>query len=101
MHGKRGHVGTRSADIVYMDHAATTPVAPEVVEAMQPFFTQEFGNASSIYGLGQQARRAVDTAHERCARVLHSRPGEVVFTSGGTESDNAALMGAALALPHT
>lgn len=98
MHGKRGHVGTRSADIVYMDHAATTPVAPEVVEAMRPFFTEEFGNASSIYGLGQQARRAVDTAHQRCARVLHARPGEVVFTSGGTESDNAALMGAALAL---
>ena len=81
-----------------MDHAATTPVAPEVVEAMRPFFTEEFGNASSIYGLGQQARRAVDTAHQRCARVLHARPGEVVFTSGGTESDNAALMGAALAL---
>ena len=81
-----------------MDHAATTPVAPEVVEAMRPFFTEEFGNASSIYGLGQEARRAVDQARERCARVLHARSGEIVFTSGGTESDNAALMGAALAL---
>ena len=81
-----------------MDHAATTPVAPEVVEAMRPFFTEEFGNASSIYGLGQEARRAVDTARERCARVLHARPSEIVFTSGGTESDNAALIGAALAL---
>jgi len=81
-----------------MDHAATTPVAPEVVEAMRPFFTEEFGNASSMYGLGQEARRAVDQARERCARVLHARSGEIVFTSGGTESDNTALMGAALAL---
>ena len=91
-------MSTRPADIIYMDHAATTPVAPEVVEAMRPFFTEQFGNASSIYGLGQDARRAIDKARERCAKVLHARSGEIVFTSGGTESDNAALMGAALAL---
>ena len=81
-----------------MDHAATTAVSPEVLEAMRPYFSERFGNPSSMYAYGQQARQAVDEARERCAEVLGSRPGEVVFTSGGTESDNAALMGAALAL---
>ena len=84
--------------IIYMDHAATTAVSPEVLEAMRPYFSERFGNPSSMYAYGQQARQAVDEARERCAEVLGSRPGEVVFTSGGTESDNAALMGAALAL---
>ncbi len=65
---------------------------------MQPYFSERFGNPSSLYRLGQQARQAIDEARERCARVLHARAGEIVFTSGGTESDNAALMGAALAL---
>ena len=83
--------------IIYMDHAATTAVSPEVLEAMRPYFSERFGNASSMYAYGQQARQAIDEARERCAEVLGSRPGEVVFTSGGTESDNAALMGAALA----
>ncbi|MDA0797851.1 MAG: cysteine desulfurase family protein [Chloroflexi bacterium] len=81
-----------------MDHAATTPVAPEVIDAMRPFFEDQFGNASSIYSLGQTSRRAIDDARGRCAKVLGARAGEIVFTSGGTESDNAALMGAALAL---
>ena len=84
--------------IIYMDHAATTAISPEVLEAMRPYFSERFGNPSSMYAYGQQARQAVDEARERCATVLGSRPGEVVFTSGGTESDNAALMGAALAL---
>ena len=84
--------------IIYMDHAATTAVSPEALEAMRPYFSERFGNPSSMYAYGQQARQAVDEARERCAAVLGSRPGEVVFTSGGTESDNAALMGAALAL---
>ncbi len=91
-------VSTRPPDIVYMDHAATTPVAPEVIDAMRPFFEDQFGNASSIYSLGQTSRRAIDDARGRCAKVLGARAGEIVFTSGGTESDNAALMGAALAL---
>jgi cysteine desulfurase len=65
---------------------------------MQPFFAERFGNASSIYSLGQDARQAVDQARQRCAAVLNARPSEIVFTSGGTESDNAALMGAAIAL---
>jgi cysteine desulfurase len=91
-------VSTGPTDIVYMDHAATTAVAPEVVEAMRPFFEGQFGNASSIYRLGQASRRAIDTARTQCAQVLGARAGEIVFTSGGTESDNAALMGAALAM---
>ena len=89
---------TPPAPTVYMDHAATTPVSPEVLAAMAPHFTERFGNASSMYGIAQDARRAIDEARERCAAVLGARPSEIVFTSGGTESDNAALMGAALAL---
>lgn len=88
----------RPSGIVYIDHAATTPVASEVLDAMQPFFMGQFGNASSIYTLGQASRRAIDDARGQCAKVLGARAGEIVFTSGGTESDNAALMGAALAL---
>ena len=87
-----------SNQIIYMDHAATTAVSPEALEAMRPYFAERFGNPSAMYTHGQQARQAIDEARERCAMVLGSRPAEVVFTSGGTESDNAALMGAALAL---
>ena len=91
-------LSTRPAKTVYMDHAATTPVAPHVLSAMQPYFSEDFGNPSSIYSLAQDARRTIDEARQRCAEVLGARPGEIIFTSGGTESDNAALMGAALAL---
>ncbi|MDA1036282.1 MAG: cysteine desulfurase family protein [Chloroflexi bacterium] len=91
-------MSTRPAKIVYMDHAATTPVAADVLAAMQPYFSLAYGNPSSIYTLAQDARRTIDEARQRCAKVLGARPGEIVFTSGGTESDNAALMGAALAL---
>ncbi len=87
--------------IVYMDHAATTPVRPEVMEAMLPYFTHRFGNASSLYTLAQESRRAVDEARESVARVLGCRTSEVVFTSGGSESDNTALKGAASALKQT
>ena len=87
--------------LVYMDHAATTAVAPEVLAAMQPYFSLAYGNPSSIYTLGQQARQGLDEARERVAKVLGARAGEVIFTSGGTESDNAALMGAAVALQAT
>jgi cysteine desulfurase len=90
-------VTSRPEHVIYMDHAATTPVSPDVIEAMRPFWEQQFGNASSMYGLGQDARKAIDDARERCAKVLGARGSEIVFTSGGTESDNAALMGAALA----
>ena len=87
--------------IVYMDHAGTTPLAPEVLRAMTPYFTELFGNPSSIHTVGQEARYALDEARERVARVLNCRPREVVFTSGGTESDNAAIVGAATALQET
>jgi cysteine desulfurase len=78
---------------IYMDANATTPVLPEVVEAMQPFWTEQFGNASSIHQQGQHARAAVDRAREAVARLLNCRAAELVFTSGGTESDNLALFG--------
>ena len=86
---------------VYMDHAATTPVSPEALAAMQPYFSQAFGNPTSLYALGQQGRQALDESRERVAKVLGARTGEIVFTSGGSESDNAALMGAAIALQET
>lgn len=84
--------------LIYMDHAATTPVRPEVLEAMLPYFSQKYGNPSSVYGLAQEARQAVENARATVAQVLGSNPREVIFTSGGTESDNAAIKGAAFAL---
>lgn len=89
---------TISEKVIYMDHSATTPVRPEVLDAMLPYFTADFGNPSSIYTIGQEARKAVDDARERIARILGARMSEIVFTSGGTESDNAALKGAAFAM---
>jgi cysteine desulfurase len=82
---------------IYMDHAATTPVRAEALAAMMPYFTEKFGNPSSLYSLAQESRNAVDEARERVASVLHCREGEVVFTSGGTESNNTALKGCAAA----
>lgn len=78
----------------YFDHNATTPVAPKVLEAMLPFFSEEYGNASSIHRFGQRARAAVEQARTQLASLLHCRPSEIVFTSGGTEADNLALLGA-------
>jgi cysteine desulfurase len=78
---------------VYMDANATTPLLPEVLEAMRPFFIESFGNASSIHQVGQRARAAVERAREQVAALLHCRPTEIVFTSGGTESDNTAIFG--------
>ena len=87
--------------LIYMDHAATTPVRREVLEAMLPYFSESFGNPSSIYTLAQDGRKAVDDSREVIARVLGARMSEIIFTSGGTESDNAAIKGAALALRNT
>lgn len=78
---------------IYLDHNATTPVHPAVLDAMLPFFSGEFGNASSIHGFGQRARAAVEMAREQVAALLNARPQEIVFTSGGTESDNHAIFG--------
>ncbi len=80
-------------DSIYLDHAATTPVDPDVLRVMAPWFTEQFGNPSSIYQLGQQSRAALDAARAQCAAVLHCHPGEIVFTSGATESNNLALAG--------
>ncbi len=79
---------------VYMDANATTPLLPEVFEAMRPYFLERFGNASSVHSFGQRARGAVEEARISVAALLHCRPAEIVFTSGGTESDNLALFGA-------
>ena len=78
---------------VYLDHNATTPVVPEVLEAMRPYFFEHFGNASSIHHHGQETRAAVERARESVAKLLGSRPAELVFTSGGTEADNLAIFG--------
>ncbi|NMA10747.1 MAG: cysteine desulfurase NifS [Methanomicrobiales archaeon] len=83
---------------VYMDHAATTPVRPEVVEAMLPYFSERFGNPSSLYALAREAKEAVEEARGRVAAAIGARPEEVFFTSGGTESDNWAVKGVAAAL---
>ena len=82
---------------VYLDHAATTPPDPRVLEAMWPVFSRDWGNPSSIYLEGQTAHRWLDEARARCARLLGAEPSEIIFTSGGTESDNAAIRGVALA----
>jgi cysteine desulfurase len=85
---------------VYLDNNATTPVLPEVLEAMRPYFTEHFGNASSIHHHGQETRAAVERARESLAALLGCRPSEVVFTSGGTEGDNLAISGLTRAGDH-
>jgi cysteine desulfurase len=82
---------------IYLDYAATTPVDPRVLGQMLPYFDQIFGNSSSIHSYGQQAEAALENAREQVARIMKCAPGEIVFTSCGSESDNLALRGAALA----
>jgi cysteine desulfurase len=81
--------------MVYLDHSATTPLDPEVLQAMMPYLTEEFGNASSVYGLGQRARQAIDQARDEVAAFYGVAAKEVIFTSGGTEGDNFAFQGIA------
>ncbi len=85
---------------IYMDANATTPLLPEVLDAMRPWLLEKFGNASSIHQHGQQARAAVEHARDSVARLLNCRESEIVFTSGGTESDNMALFGLVKAGDH-
>ena len=87
--------------LIYLDHAGTTPMDPRVFDAMRPYFTELYGNPSSVHTIGQEARYALDNARERVAAVLGCRSSEVVFTSGGTEADNAAIHGVATALHET
>lgn len=82
---------------IYLDHAATTPVRPEVVEAMQPYFTEVFGNPSSLYREGRDAKNALDQSRAAVAKVMNCKPEEIIFTGSGTESDNLAIMGVARA----
>ncbi len=82
-------------DPIYLDHNATTPVAPEVLEAMLPYFNGVYGNASSVHSLGREAKVALENARERIAELIGCSPAEFYFTSGGTESDNLAVTGAA------
>jgi len=82
---------------IYLDHAATTSTDVEVVEAMEPFFTQKYGNPNSIHSFGQEAREAVEEAREKIARLIGANPSEIVFTAGGTEADNYAIKGIAWA----
>jgi cysteine desulfurase len=79
--------------MIYMDHSATSPVDPEVFEAMTPYFTEGFGNASTLYKLGRDAKMAMETARKQVASLINAEPKEIIFTSGGTESDNIAIKG--------
>jgi cysteine desulfurase len=83
--------------MIYLDYNATTPLAPEVFEAMRPYLERHFGNPSSIHAAGREARAAIDDARDRVARLLGAKPHEIVFTGGGTESDNLAIIGLARA----
>lgn len=90
-----------ASPLIYLDHAATTPMRNEVLDAMMPYFSRTFANPSSLYGAAQEARMAVDQARDTVSRILGSRKSEIVFTSGGTESDNTAIKGTAFALQQT
>src|SRR5947207_6761985 len=83
--------------MIYLDHAATPKLDPEVLAAMLPYLGDQFGNASSIYSLGREARKAVDEARELTAAFFGARTKEIVFTSGGSEADNLAIRGVAWA----
>src|SRR6187455_1524088 len=79
---------------IYLDNAATTPLDPEVFEAMKPFMLEDFGNPSSTHAHGRKVRAALESARKKMAELLHCTPGEIIFTSGGTEADNTILNGA-------
>ncbi|MFC1502236.1 cysteine desulfurase NifS [bacterium] len=83
---------------IYMDYAATTPVDDRVRKAMEPYWTEKFGNPSSIHGFGQETMEAVEIARKNVASLLHTNPSEIIFTSGGSESDNTAIKSISLAL---
>src|SRR5215470_20206648 len=80
---------------IYLDSNATTPVRPEVLSAMMPVLTEDYGNPSSIHWFGQQAKSLIDSARQQVARLIHAETSEVVFLSGGTEADNLAIRGIA------
>ena len=79
---------------IYLDNAATTPLAKEVFEAMTPFFLQHFGNASSQHAFGREVKATLEQCRQTIAGLLHAHPDEIIFTSGGTEADNTAILSA-------
>ena len=87
-----------SERLIYLDHGATTPMRDEVLASMMPFLKESFGNPSSIYMLAQEARNAVEDSRRTISRIIGARSSEITFTSGGTESDNAAIKGGAMAM---
>ncbi len=84
-------------DLIYFDHAATTPVKEEVIKEMLPYFSNNFGNPSSIYSIGRRSKKAIDTARNKVAKAIGSSEKEIYFTSCGSESDNLAVKGIAYA----
>lgn len=99
VHGPVDGDGRMSSAVVYLDYNATTPVAPEVLDAMLPWFAEHYGNPASAHALGRQAADAVSSARERLAARIGARPSEIVFTSGATEANNIALQGVAALAP--
>src|SRR5437764_10351009 len=97
MHRVSGKGNTMADRYIYLDHAATTPVDERVVAAMLPYFTERFGNPSSIHQAGRAALEALDDAREAVAAVLGASRKEIIFTGGGSEADNLAIKGVALA----
>src|SRR3989338_8114355 len=87
-------------NIIYLDNAATTKVDKDVLKAMLPYFTENYGNASSLHSEGQKAKKAMEEARKTIAESINAKPEEIIFTSGGTESDNLAINGLALAYPE-
>jgi cysteine desulfurase len=87
-------------NMIYMDHSATSPVDPEVFEAMKPYFVDSFGNASTLYSLGREGKMAMEAARIEVASLINAEPKEIIFTSGGTESDNLAIKGTAYKLKN-
>ena len=88
-----GWVSQKNKKRIYLDYAAATPVRPEVMRAMMPFFSEQFANAGAIHAQGQEAKSALTKAREEIASVLRVRPAGVIFTGSGTESNNIALLG--------
>ena len=85
---------------VYLDHSATTPIHKDVIEAMLPYYTEHFGNPSSIHAYGREAKKAVEEAREKVSKLINCKVEEIIFTSGGTEADNYAIIGTAMANKH-
>jgi len=94
-------LSTSLTKVLYLDYNATTPLAPEAREAMLPYLSEHFGNPSSIHAAGRATRAAIDDARDRMAKLLHAKPSEIIFTGGGTESDNLGIIGLARAHAET